>query len=46
MTARKKRSRKRSDASSEPPPEPILFLDWNLGRHVIADRLRAARIAP
>ena len=41
MIARKKRSRKRSDASSEPPPEPILFLDRNLGRHVIADRLRA-----
>lgn len=42
MSARKGRSRKRSDANSARPPEPILFLDRNLGRHLIAGRLRAA----
>ena len=37
-----RKSKKRSGASSKPPPEePTLFLDRNLGRHIIADRLRA-----
>ena len=36
-----RKSKKRSAASSRPQPEPTLFLDRNLGRHIIADRLRA-----
>ena len=40
-----KRSKKRSGASSRPQPEPTLFLDRNLGRHIIADRLRAEGMA-
>ncbi len=36
-----RKSKKRSAASSRPRPEPTLFLNRNLGRHVIADRLRA-----
>ena len=36
-----RKSKKRSGASSKPQPEPTLFLDRNLGRHIIADRLRA-----
>ena len=43
MNAAKRRSKKRSDASSQwRPDEPVLFLDRNLGKHVIAERLRAA----
>lgn len=39
---RKRKSKKRSDASSTwQREEPVLFLDRNLGKHVIADRLRA-----
>ena len=39
---RKRKSKKRSDASSPwQREEPVLFLDRNLGKHVIADRLRA-----
>ena len=36
-----KKSKKRSGASSKPQPEPTLFIDRSLGRHIIADRLRA-----
>ena len=36
-----RKSKKRSGANSQPPPEPTLFIDRNLGKHVIADRLRA-----
>ena len=36
-----RKSKKRSAASSRPQPEPTLFLDRNLGKHIIADRLRA-----
>jgi len=45
MSARKRTSKKQSDASSKPQPETTLFLDRNLGRHVIANRLRAAGIS-
>lgn len=35
------KSTKRSGASSQSPPEePTLFLDRNLGRHIVAGRLR------
>ena len=40
-----RKSKRRSAASSRPPPEPTLFLDRNLGRHIIADRLRAEGMA-
>ena len=41
MIAKKQRSKKRSDASSErQPDEIVLFLDRNLGKHVIAEALR------
>ena len=36
-----RKSKRRSDANSRPQPEPTLFLDRSLGRHIIADRLRA-----
>ena len=36
-----RKSKKRSGASCGPQPEPTLFVDRNLGRHIIADRLRA-----
>ncbi len=39
-----RRSKRRSAASSKPQPEPTLFLDRNLGRHVIADCLRVEKI--
>ena len=43
MIAEKQRSKKRSDASSElQPDEIVLFLDRNLGNHVIAGALRDA----
>ena len=43
MSATGKKSKKPSDASSERRhEEPVLFLDRSLGRHVIADALRAA----
>ena len=43
MIAKKQRSKKRSDASSErQPDEIVLFLDRNLGKHVIAEALRDA----
>ena len=37
--------KKRSGASFKPQPEPTLFLDRNLGRHIIADRLRSEGMA-
>ena len=40
-----RKSKKRSAASSRPQPEPTLFLDRNLGRHIIADRLCAEGMA-
>ena len=40
---KKRKSKKRSDVSSSwQREEPILFLDRNLGKHIIADRLRSA----
>ncbi len=36
-----RKSKKRSGASSRQQPEPTLFLDRNLGRHVVAGRLRS-----
>ena len=43
MSAKKQRSKKRSDASSKlQPDEIVLFLDRNLGNHVIASALRDA----
>ncbi len=42
MSGNVRKSKKRSGASSAPPlEEPTLFLDRNLGKHVIADRLRS-----
>lgn len=46
MSARKRKSKKRSAASSRPQPSDVkLYLDRNLGKHVIAEALRAAGIA-
>jgi hypothetical protein len=44
MVARKRRSKKRSGASSRRQPKESLvyFIDECLGRHVVADSLRAA----
>ena len=43
MIAKNQRSKKRSDANSERQPDKIvLFLDRNLGKHVIAEALLAA----
>ena len=43
MSVKKRKSKKRSDVSSSwQREEPILFLDRNLGKHIIADRLRSA----
>ncbi len=43
MSVQKRKSKKRSDVNSDwQREEPILFLDRNLGKHVIADRLRSA----
>lgn len=40
---KKQRSKKRSDASSGQQPKPfVLYLDRNLGNHVIASALREA----
>lgn len=45
MSARKKRSKKPSGASSTPPPRPTLFLDRNLGKNIVAKHLRSAGIS-
>ncbi len=43
MSANRRRSRKRSVASSKQPPEHrALYLDRNLGKHVVASALRDA----
>ena len=43
MSVKKRKSKKRSDVSlSWQREEPILFLDRNLGKHIIAGRLRSA----
>lgn len=43
MIAKIQRSKKRSDANSKSQPDKIvLFLDRNLGKHVIAEALRVA----
>jgi predicted nuclease of predicted toxin-antitoxin system len=36
------RSRKRSVASSRPLPEPVIFIERNLGKHKLAQALRDA----
>ena len=42
MSATKRKSKRRSAASFPPQhDEPVFFLDRNLGRHVVASRLRA-----
>ncbi|HET6630372.1 MAG TPA: DUF5615 family PIN-like protein [Woeseiaceae bacterium] len=46
MGAEKKKSKKRSAANFKPPPSGVrLYLDRNLGKHVIAEALRAVGIA-
>ena len=40
-----RKSKKRSAASSRPQPEPTLFIDRSLGKHIIAERLRAEGMA-
>lgn len=42
MSARKRRSRKQSAANSRPPPEFTYFIDRNLGKHKVAEAIRAA----
>lgn len=43
MSEKKKRSKKRSDVNSKRPPESfVLYLDSNLGNHIIANALRGA----
>ena len=45
MAARRRKSKKPSGVNSRPPEDRlVLFIDRNLGRHVLADRLRAAGI--
>ena len=42
MIAKKQRSMKRSDANSKSQPDKhVLFLDCNLGKHIIAEALRS-----
>ena len=43
MDVKKRKSKKRSDASSWQQPKPfVLYLDRNLGNHVVANELREA----
>ena len=42
MAARKRKSKKRSAANSKRPESFVFFLDRCLGRHVVADALKAA----
>lgn len=43
MSAQKRKSKKRSEPSSNQQPDNLVFyLDRNLGKHVIADALRSA----
>lgn len=46
MSARKRKSKKLFGVNNRPPEaRPVLFIDRNLGRHVLADSLRKAGIA-
>ena len=42
MASKRSRLKRRSATSS--PPEPVFFVDRNLGRHVFPDRLREAEV--
>ena len=45
MAARRRKSKKPSGVNSRPPDDrPVLFIDRNLRRHVLADKLREAGI--
>ncbi len=45
MAARKQKSKKPSGVNSRLPEDrPVLFIDRNLGRHILAEQLRAAAI--
>ena len=44
MAARKRKSKKRSVANSRQPESFVFFLDRCLGRHVVADALKAAGV--
>lgn len=45
MSAGQKKSKKPSGANSKLQHEPTLFLDRNLGKHAIANRLRSEGMA-
>lgn len=45
MSAGQKKSKKQSGANSKPQREPTLFLDRNLGKHIVANRLRSEGMA-
>ena len=45
MSVGMRKSKKRSGANSKPQPEPTLFIDRSLGKHIIANRLRAEGMA-
>lgn len=45
MSAKKRKSKRRSAANSDPPPETLTYyLDRALGKHIIADLLRASGV--
>ena len=45
MSAGQKKSKKQSGANSKQQREPTLFLDRNLGKHIVASRLRSEGMA-
>lgn len=45
MSAGQKKSKKQSGANSKLQHEPTLFLDRNLGKHIVANRLRSEGMA-
>ena len=45
MSVGQKKSKKPSGANSKPQHEPTLFLDRNLGKHKVANRLRSEGMA-
>ena len=45
MSVGQKKSKKQSGANSKPQREPTLFLDRNLGKHIVANRLRSEGMA-
>lgn len=45
MSAGQKKSKKRSGVNSKPQHEPTLFLDRNLGKNIVANRLRSEGMA-